>query len=280
MKLDPLLLNESTYYSPEANRNWFSVSQIKRFLDCEKRAKAELDGLYQQETTDALLIGSYVDATLTGDIVQFRSEHPEIFTRNGEPRAAFRQADELVDRLLRDDLARRMLRGDHQQILTGFIGGQPFRAKLDCWLDSKAVADIHRDYPDMSELLYADGAIVDLKVMRSFEPGYRDGMGRMNWIEYWRYDLQLAVYQELKRQEIGTKVPCYILAVTKEKHPNIGLYQIPQPLLDANLEILKGLLPRFAAIKAGTLEPEGCGDCEWCRKTKVLTCASWEEEWS
>lgn len=275
----PMLLNEGNYYSQDANQHWFSVSQIKRFMDCEKRAMAELCGWYQQETTDALLIGSYVDATLTGDVVGFRKEHPEIFLRNGQPKAAFRQADELVARILKDDLATRMLKGDHQQILTGYIENQPFRAKLDCWLDSKAVADIHRDYPDMSELLYADGAIVDLKVMRSFEPGYREGAGRMNWIEYWRYDLQLAVYQELKRQEIGSQVPCYILAVTKEKHPNIGLFQIPQPLMDANLEILKGDLPRYAAIKAGKIEPDECGDCEWCRKTKVLRCATWEE-WS
>lgn len=274
-----LQLNEANYYSPEANQQWFSVSQIKRFMDCESRALAELCGFYQQEPTDALLIGSYVDATLTGDVIQFRNEHPEIFLKNGQPKAAFRMADELVARLARDDLASRMLKGDHQQILTGFIGGQPFRAKLDCWLDSEAVARIHRDYPDMSELLYADGAIVDLKVMRSFEPGYREGAGRMNWIEYWRYDLQLAVYQELKRQEIGSQVPCYIVAVTKEKHPNIGLFQIPQALMDANLEIMKQQLPHFAAIKAGTEEPDGCGDCEWCRQTKVLSCATWEE-WS
>ena len=272
-----LQLNEANYYSPEANQQWFSVSQIKLFMDCESRALAELCGFYQQEPTDALLIGSYVDATLTGDVIQFRNEHPEIFLKNGQPKAAFRMADELVARLARDDLASRMLKGDHQQILIGTIAGQPFRAKLDCWLDADAVAAIHNDYPDMSELLYADGAIVDLKTMRSFEPGYREGAGRMNWIEYWRYDLQLAVYQELKRQEIGSKVPYYILAVTKEKYPNIGLFQIPQPLMDANLEILKGQLPRLAAVKAGELEPDSCGECEWCRKTKVLTCATWEE---
>ena len=274
-----LQLNEANYYSPEANQHWFSVSQVKRFMDCESRALAELRGLYEQEKSTALLVGSYVDAALTGDIVAFRNGNPEIFTQRGELRSEYRQAEEVIGRLMRDDLAVRMLKGDHQQILTGSISGQPFRAKLDCWLDADAVAHIHTDYPDMSELLYADGAIVDLKVMRSFEPGYREGCGRLNWIEYWRYDLQLAVYQELKRQEIGSRVPCYILAATKEKHPNIGLFQIPQPLMDANLEILKDQLPRFAAIKAGEIEPDGCGDCEWCRKTKVLTGATWEE-WS
>ena len=273
----PMQLNDGNYYSQDANLRWFSVSQVKRFLDCENRAMAELLGWYEPERSTALLVGSYVDAALTDDIVSFKAEHPEIFLKNGSLRSEYRQADELIDRLMRDDLAVRMLKGEHQQILTGTIAGQPFRAKLDCWLDADAVAAIHNDYPDMSELLYADGAIVDLKTMRSFEPGYREGAGRMNWIEYWRYDLQLAVYQELKRQEIGSKVPCYILAVTKEKYPNIGLFQIPQPLMDANLEILKGQLPRLAAVKAGEIEPDSCGECEWCRKTKVLTCATWEE---
>lgn len=274
-------LTAENYYSKEADWAYFSGSQILDFMDCEGKA---LNSLHSEENGEmpsiAMLIGSYVDAYFTDDLEEFKAGHPEIFTRKGELRSSFIKANEIIARLEEDDLALRMLGGDHQQILTGKVFGEPFKGKLDCWLDAKECQKICDDFPEMTELMFAAGAIVDLKVVRNFDSMYREGFGRQNFIEYWRYDLKMAIYQELKRMEIGEKVPCYILAVTKEDSPNIGLFQLPQALMDANMEILKDRMPHFAGLKNGTEFPVGCGNCEWCRKTKKLTGATWLEEWA
>ena len=275
-----MLLSNENYYSPEANRAYFSVSQIKRFLDCEAAAMAELKGLWVPEKTQALLVGGYIDAHFSRELDLFRAQNPEIYTKNGSLRAEYQQAETIIARLERDVLAMRMMDGERQHIVTGEIGGLPFKAKLDVLLSAEVVAGIGREYPGMSELMFAEGAIVDLKIMRDFKPIYKDGEGRQSWIEAWRYDLQMAVYQELMRQETGEKLPCYIIAATKEKVPDIGLFEVPQGILDANMEWLEEKLPHIGAVKQGNAEAERCEYCEWCRQSKVLTGATWPEEWA
>ena len=275
-----MLLSNENYYSPEANRAYFSVSQIKRFLDCEAAAMAELKGLWVPEKTQALLVGGYIDAHFSRELDLFRAQNPEIYTKNGSLRAEYQQAETIIARLERDVLAMRMMDGERQHIVTGEIGGLPFKAKLDVLLSAEVVAGIGREYPGMSELMFAEGAIVDLKIMRDFKPIYKDGGGRQSWIEAWRYDLQMAVYQELMRQETGEKLPCYIIAATKEKVPDIGLFEVPQGILDANMEWLEEKLPHIGAVKQGNAEAERCEYCEWCRQSKVLTGATWPEEWA
>ena len=103
----------------------------------------------------------------------------------------------------------------------------------------------------MVDLTYADGCIVDLKVMKDFEPMFRQEEGRLSFVEYWRYDLQMAIYQELMRQEMGSKVPCYILAASKQDPPDLTLVQVPQELLDFNLKWLTDRLPDINLIKTG-----------------------------
>ena len=61
-----LTLNNENYYSIKANEDYWSVSQFKAFDKCEAAGLAEAMGEYTREETDALLIGSYVDAVLAG----------------------------------------------------------------------------------------------------------------------------------------------------------------------------------------------------------------------
>ena len=104
-----------------------------------------------------------------------------------------------------------------------------------------------------------------------YETWWRDG-GKWDFIHYWRYDLQGAIYQELVYQETGRRLPFYIAAVSKEAPPDIGVYQVPQDELDAALEQMPAeWLDRIAAIKAHEETPERCNRCDWCRGTKVIT---------
>lgn len=275
-----MILTPANYYSLQANRAYFSISQVKQFDACEACAMAELAGEYAKEKTAALLVGGYVDAHFSGELEAFKAENPEIFTKKGELRSEYQQAENIIARIERDDLAIHMLSGEKQQIITGKIAGQPFKAKLDCWLEEASVHEIAKAFPEMAELLFSAGAIVDLKIVKDFAPLYRDGEGRLNFIEYWGYDLQMAVYQELKRQQIGEQVPCFILAATKERIPDLGLFQVPQSLMDANLVLLKDRLPHLTAVKDGRETAEACGSCDHCKTVKELTGAVWLEEYA
>ena len=56
------------YFSPESNMKYMGSSQFKAFQKCEAAALAELKGEYVRPPSDALLIGSYVDAHFEGTL--------------------------------------------------------------------------------------------------------------------------------------------------------------------------------------------------------------------
>lgn len=243
-------LTNENYFSPAAQTLYMGVSQFKAFEDCESAALAEIRGERVRPLTPALLVGSYVDAWFEGTLDDFKAMHPELFKRDGTLKAEYLAADRVIDRVQRDALFMGYMAGQKQVIMTGYIAGVPFKIKVDA---------LHPD------------KIVDLKVMRNFEPVYKPGMGRLIWPDAWGYDVQGAVYQEIVRQNTGERLPFYLAAVTKEEEPDLDVVQIGQPYLDAALERVKADAPRFDAIKAGVFEPLECGHCNWCRKTKVLT---------
>ena len=266
-----MVLNQSNYYSPEANASHYSVSQIKQFIDCPSCAMAELRGDWIRPKTTSLLVGGYVDAYFSGEMEQFCEANPEIFTKRGDLKADFIKANEIITRIERDELAMMMLGGNKQEIVTGQIDGYPFKAKLDVLLDRYQCIEIAQSFPNMGELLFEDGAIVDMKIVKDFEPLYKQEEGRMHFITYWRYDLQGAVYQELVRQKLGKRLPFYILAATKQDPPDIRLFRVDQADMDVQLDSLRRDLPDIDAIKQGIAIPERCESCAWCRHSRVLT---------
>ena len=141
----------------------------------------------------------------------------------------------------------RYMSGGKQAIKTGEIAGVPFKIKIDS--------------------LHDDTAIVDLKIMKDFEPIYKPGEGKLTFIEFWGYDIQGAIYQEVE----GNHLPFFIAGATKEDETDIGIFQIPQAYLDVALEQVKELAPRYQAIKNGEIEPVRCEHCDYCKRTKVLT---------
>lgn len=275
-----MILTKENYFSAEANKEFFSASQVKTFTECQYRGLAELHGAYVRSKTQALLVGGFIDAHFSHELDVFKAQNPEIYTRQGDLRAEYKNANEIIARLERDELAMALLSGDTQQIVTGQIGSEPFKGKLDVWLDEEKCHEIARDFPGMAALALESGAIVDMKIVRDFKPLYRDGEGRQNFIEYWHYDWQMAIYQELMRQKLGVRVPCFILGATKESVPDIGLFHVPQELMDASMELLLDVLPTISAVKAGIAVPERCEACECCRETKVLSGATWLDDWA
>lgn len=264
-----LKLTAENYYSPEANMAYMSTSQFKSFKKCESAALAELRGEYSRPSTTALLVGSYVDAYFSGELEQFKADHPEIFKKDGTLKADYEKAQAICERLDRDELARMLLSGKHQAIKTGKIAGVDYKAKYDSLLSARQVEAICKKYPDIRQLVpFGGNMIVDLKCMRDFEPIWdEDAAEKVSFAEYWGYDTQGAIYQHLD----GKHAPFVIVGATKETDTDIDAFYVPDEDLAFALSEIEALSPRYDAIKRGEIEPEGCGKCAYCRSTKKLT---------
>lgn len=264
-----LKLTEKNYYSPEANWQYMSASQFKAFRKCEAAALAELRGEWGRKETNALLVGSYVDAYFSNELEQFKTEHPELFRRDGILRADFQNAQAIAERLENDELSRLLLSGRHQVIKTGKINGVWFKAKFDSLLSAAQVEAICKKFPNVRNIVPFGGAvIVDLKCMKDFEDIWdADAKERVNFVNYWGYDIQGAIYQKLDKRS----APFVIVAVTKEAEPDIDAIYIPDDDLAFCLSEVEENVPRYAAIKRGDISPVGCGECAYCRRTKKLS---------
>lgn len=245
-------LTSENYHTTTANNDYWSVSLFKAFDKCEASGLAMVRGEYEQEQTTSLLVGSYVDAYVSGTQTAFIEQHPEIFnSRTGELKADYRKADELIRTIESQPLMVEYLTGEKQTIMSAELFDVPWKIKID---------------------VHGGNRIVDLKTVKDFEPLYKEGFGRVPWIEYWGYDIQGAIYQKIEQIASGRTepLPFYIVAVTKEKVPDVAVIQIPQHVLDTALKVVESKIDRFDLVKHGDIEPNRCGRCEWCKRSKVL----------
>lgn len=236
-----MILTNDNYYSLEANRKYFSVSQYKQFMTCEAAAMAEIRGEWKQPTTTALLVGSYVDAWFEGTLEAFTKEHPEIFKKDGSLKADFVKAEEIIERVQADETYMYYMSGHKQTIMTRNLFGAPWKIKMDSY--------------------YPGHWITDGKVMRSLERI----MGK-SFVEHWRYDLQMAIYATVEGNDLET----YIAPVTKEDPPDLDVIHVPKWRRAELLDEVEKSMPRLLAVKSGKVEPERCGVCAYCRATKKL----------
>ena len=264
-----LKLTADNYYSPEANWAYMSASQFKSFRKCEAAAMAELRGEWNRPNSTALLVGSYVDAYFSGELEQFTAEHPEIYTKQKTLKADFQKAHDICERLNRDELARLLLDGKHQTIKTGKIAGVWYKTKSDSLLTARQVEAICKKFPEVRNIVPFGGAmIVDLKCMKDFEDIWdEDQHEKVNFVEFWGYDLQGAIYQKIDRRML----PFVLVVATKEAATDFEAMYIPDEDLAFALSEVEALSPHYDAIKRGEIEPEGCGKCAYCRSKKRLT---------
>lgn len=262
-----MILTSENYFSKEAEKEYLSVSQYKKFagclgrLGCEAKAMAEIRGEWEEKKSTALLVGSYVDSHFEGTLDLFRTQHPEIFTKQGTLKAEYRRAEEVINRIERSEYFMLHMAGEKQVIMTGEIAGAKFKIKMDSY--------------------FPDKLIVDLKVMESLgKKFYSADFGNMDFVRNWGYDIQGAVYQEIVRQNTGKKLPFKIAAASKEEFPDIDIIQIEQSLMDGALAEVKKNIPNILALKNGQYDPVRCEkrDCNYCKHTKVLTHSIWSSE--
>lgn len=251
-------LTQDNYYSQEADQRYMSVHQYLDFVGhmgvrgCESKAMAKLSGEWEDETTTAMLMGSYVDSYFEGTLDEFMELHPDCFTQKGELKAAYKKAEQMIHRCEQDSYFMSTLAGEKQVIMTGYLFGCEWKIKMDSYIPGVA--------------------IVDLKTSADIHKAWKvQDYGYASFIEYWGYTLQLAVYQKIVEINTGKKLPCYISVVTKEDSPEIEVVYVDQTTLDHALNEIELNMQSVLMVKSGEVEPMRCEKCDYCKATKKLT---------
>ena len=166
-------------------------------------------------------------------------------------KANYKQAERIIARMERDPLFMQYMSGEKQVIMTGELFGAEWKIKIDSFVRGIA--------------------ITDLKVMASITKlEWVKDIGYLDFVRYWGYDIQGAIYQEIVYQNTGERLPFYIAAGTKEEEPNIEVIQVTQNYLDEAKHMVETNMPRILRVKNGEAEPDRCEMCDCCRHTKVL----------
>jgi len=246
-------LTKSNYYGREANQEFMSVSQYHELVgtqySCEARGMAIYDGKWENKTSTPMLVGSYVDAYFDGTLPEFKFLHPKLMTIKGELRAEFKQAEQIIEFAKKDEYFMEIMNGEKQTILTGELFGVKWKARLDV---------LHSDF------------IVDLKVIRSIKEKIWTGAGKSTFIDAFDYLSQGAIYQQLVLQKTGKLMPFYLACLTKEENPDKEIIYIDDDTLLSSLIQIELNMPHVIALRNHEEPPVRCGQCEYCRSTKVL----------
>ena len=263
-------VTQENYYSQEVNKEymsfhtWLSLHGCDGKIACEASAMAELNGEYEEEKENtAFIIGSYVDAALVGEegeLEQYKIDHPELFSSKGatkgQIKSTYAVADKMIERCKKDKLFMAYLSGEKQRIFTAEMFGCKWKCKLDSYIPGKA--------------------IVDLKTTREMHKQfYVPDIGYVDFISYYGYVYQLAIYREIVKINTGETLPCFIAAVSKSEHPEIKIIHIDDlSLYEAITEVKKSCeYTSLLDVWRGNVEPLRCEspNCHYCIDTEVLT---------
>lgn len=244
-------LNQDNYFSQEAEQYYTGSTQIKNFLKCEAETMAKIKGEWVEEKSEALIQSAYIDEYFSGTLGKFMLQHPEMFTQKGELYSKYKQLNDVIAQTEKDDFFMKYIKGEPQVIMTGEVGGVPVKIKIDSYHKNKC--------------------IVDLKAIKDLKPIWNDELkAKENFIDYYDYVLQGALYQEIVRQNTGKQLPFIIAVLTKEKFSERALLQIPQPLLNEKLAFLENYLPHIKNLKEDKIDPTECEKCDYYKsKAKV-----------
>lgn len=247
-------ITNDNYYTQEANEHYVSIHTFINYYGtpyinaCPARVMHELEN--PSEPNDAMLIGSYIDSYYDGTLEEFRKNTPQLFKKDGSLLATFSICDLMIKRANEDKLFTKYMTGKKQQIFTGTFAGLDWKIKTDNLPTDKKGNIV---------------ALVDTKTTRDIH-GKINGY---NFIEAYGYDFQLALYQEILRQNIGNRVPTYICAISKEKVPETAVIYIEDEALDNCLEIISNNAPQFKEFLERKTEITKCGICDYCKSTRV-----------
>ena len=262
-------LTPRNYHSREANREYMSASQYKRWLECPAATHASLQpGAKAEKPRPGMAEGSYGHAIMEGTDHLWVMAHPDVSTGGGKNlRASFKTVAAAAELLLEQPWLEETMGRQRQaeEIITFVLGGAAWKAMLDLIV----VTPGHE-------------AIVDFKFMRSLDKGEWMNMAgddepprwaKVSWWEYYDYYRQLAIYRHGHGEVYRSEPDCYIAAASKEDPPDVEIYHLADHArMDAEIELVQKNLPAILEMKAGPpANLVRCERCAYCRPTKRIT---------
>ncbi|MBO9166203.1 PD-(D/E)XK nuclease-like domain-containing protein [Lactiplantibacillus pentosus] len=253
-------LTPANYYDRWTDRDYMSPTVFKRFLACEAEALSELQGKWEpNHDMKALVVGNWIHSYFESKEAheKFKDEHPDVISKRGPTKghlkSDFKMADKMIAALNQGEDFKKLYQGDKEVIVTGKIDGYPWKGKVDC-------------------LNLKQGYFVDLKTTADIYKGYwnEESREREPFVYAYNYQLQMAVYQELIKQQFGVTCKPYIVAVSKQDPPDKQAIDLPEyRLTNAMKQVLESQQHIQDVIK-GEADPIQCGHCAYCRSTKQL----------
>lgn len=254
-----MVLTSENYYSTEANKYYLSVSQYKDFVfGCEAKALAKLKGEYKEEISDAILVGSYVDAWCEGTLDKFKEKYADyIYSKTSKKEkvllSKFQKAEEVIQVIQNDKKLMKALTGEKQKIFTAELFGAKWKIKIDNY------------NPEL-------GFLSDLKVMAGLYDRFYNPLTRtyQNFVQHYGYHVQMAIYATVEK--IATNrdkyLEPYLVVVTKENPCDKAILKGFLQDIDLIMYEVETNIPRILALKKGEIEPKFCGRCDYCRQNK------------
>lgn len=135
-------ITNENYFSKEISQIYTGSSEIKSMIQCEASTLAKLRGEWQEEKSKAMMVSSYIDAAISGELDIFKEQNPDIFLKNGELKADYKVAEDVIKQMQDDPLFMKYLSGEPQVIMTGEISGVPVKIKIDSYHEGKCLVDL------------------------------------------------------------------------------------------------------------------------------------------
>ena len=248
------------YYSNESSIKYWSISQYKRFRECEARALAELRGDWT-DTRDntALLVGNYVHSYFEGEEAheEFKKMNgSEMISSRGATKGQLKKdylvAEQMIDALKNDSNFMAIYQGEKEAAITGFLGEVEFKGKIDC-------LNVERGY------------FVDIKTTKGpIDDTVWNGQKRVYWFEAYGYILQMAAYKTMLEAKYNKPFEPIIYTATKETPPDTRAIRIQNiDAMQMELDSLAQNIKRLDDVKKGIEKPKPCGHCEYCRANQL-----------
>lgn len=263
------MLTQENYYQ---DKTYLTNSRIKKYMECQAKAKAIEDGDWVEERDEtALLVGNYVHSYFESEKAhqQFLDENGDkMISRSGKTKGQLKKdflvGDKMIQVLETDERFNQLYHGQNgdkvekEMIVFGELEGIPFKGKLDS-------VNLTRGY------------FVDLKTMKSIYADEWNSELRTrikaaaNNILNFGYAGQLALYRELLKQRTGDDYRQFIVAVSKENVPDKEVLVIPERFLEDGLSRLLEAATEIWNVIQDKKEPKKCERCDYCRSAKKLT---------
>ena len=217
-------LTRDNYYTPEADWAYMSCSQYQGWCECEAKQMAKLQGRWVDEPKEAFLVGNYFHTHFEGPEAheQFCQEHFEEIYKTKTlkdkatgletvvatgKRAAYEQADKMIQTAERDPLIRSLLDlpGENEMIMTGKLFGVPWRIRVDKYApDGRLIID-YKTVANINELKWSS-----------------ELHEKVTFIDAYGYMMRAAVYSEIEKQFSGNPTDPHfiIVAISKQDYPD------------------------------------------------------------